>query len=127
MEAKMKLLTKNEIQRLSFPDCIVEKMQFDIADRIVNIKTNIGYLSINEGINLKNCKLTLKNWQELRGSLYNSKTKKWEKLDIDNMEELIDICEFNYGKEITFSGFGKESGQWIELVFLNTILKVECD
>lgn len=121
----MNLLTKSEIQNLSFPDYKIENMKFDIPNRIIEIITNGGYLSINGGIRLKSCRLFVKNWQSIEVKLYRTQTKQWEKLNTDDMEKLIDICEFEYGEKIIFRGFGAKTGQWIELVFFNAILEVE--
>lgn len=123
----MNLLTIDEIRELSFPDCIVENMLFDIPNRIMTIKTNSGFLSIKEGIKLGSCKLTIENWQSLNATLYRTKTKKWENLNINNIESLVDICEFEYSEEIIFRGFGIGSHQWIEIILSKATLKVEYD
>lgn len=123
----MRFLTKNEIKQLSFPDCIVEEMKFDIPEKIVKIKTNIGYLSGNGGVKLKNCELIIRDWHELNVSLYRVTTKRWEKLDVDHIEKLVDICEFECDGKTVFRGFGEITGQWIEIVFLNAVLKVNCN
>jgi hypothetical protein len=127
MENVMKLLTKSDMQHLSFPDSIIKNMQFDIPSKIVKIKTDAGYLSKNDGIKVKNCELFVTDWDQLKISLYRAKTKQWEKLDEDKIEKLVDICEFEYKDKIVFRGFGEESGQWIEIMFISATLKVECD
>jgi hypothetical protein len=127
VEAPMRLLTENEMKQLSFPDCIVEEMKFDIPQKIVKIKTDIGYLSSDGGVKLKNCELIIRDWSELKVSLYRAATKQWEKLDVNQIEKLVDICEFEYDKKIIFRGFGKKTGQWIEVVFLDGTLKVNCN
>src|SRR5687768_14555716 len=97
---KMKFLAATEIHKLSFPDCKVEEMSLDPINRELIIKTDSGFLSINEGITLKSCVLIIKNWQSIKASLYRAKTKKWENLDFNTNEKLSDICEFEYGNEI---------------------------
>lgn len=118
-------MTEVEKQKLSFPDCAVKDMHFDITNRVVKIKTNGGYLAINGGTSLKFCKLIVKDWLTMNVALYRAKTKKWEKLSLDNIENLLDICEFVYGKKIIFRGFGSRTGQWIEIVFSGATLDVE--
>lgn len=123
----MRLLTENEMKQLSFPDCIVEEMNFDIPGKTVKIKTDIGYLSSDSGVKLKNCEIIIRDWSELKVSLYRAASKQWEKLDVNQIEKLVDICEFEYGKKIVFRGFGKKTGQWIEVVFLDGMIKVNCN
>ena len=122
----MKFLTKTEIQKLSFPD-LTENMEFDISSREIKIKTDSGFLSINGGSKLGSCKLIAQGWQSIKAVLYHAKTKQWENLDINNIEKLIDICEFEFGEEIIFRGFGAKTGQWIEIILSKALLKVECD
>jgi len=121
----MSLLTKVEMQKLSFPDYKIESMRINVPNRIMEIMTNGGYLSIGGGIRLKFCKLAIKNWQSIEAKLYRAQTKQWEKLDANNIEKLIDICEFECEEKIIFRGFGDKTGQWIELVFYKAILEVE--
>jgi len=40
----MSLLTKVEMQKLSFPDYKIENIKTDIPNRIIEIMTNGGYL-----------------------------------------------------------------------------------
>ncbi len=121
----MELMTEVEKQKLSFPDYEVKDMRFDIASRVVEIETDGGYLAINGGMSLKFCKLKVKDWLAMSAALYRAKTKKWEKLSLGNIEDLSDICEFVYGKEIIFRGFGSRTGQWIEIIFSGATLEVE--
>lgn len=124
---KMRFLTHAELQKLSFPDCIVEDMLIDILNRELKIKINSGFLSINGGIKLRSCKLTVKNWQAINAKLYRAKTEQWENLDANNIEKLVDICEFEFGEKITFRGFGAKTGQWIEIILSKAFLEVRCD
>jgi hypothetical protein len=126
VEIEMNLLTRAEIKKLSFSDYVVEDMRFDIFNRVMKITTNGGFLSVNGGVKLKSCHMIVKDWQLLNARLYRTKTKKWEKLDTSDLESLIDICEFCYGEEIIFRGFGVKTGQWIELIFSKASLQVEC-
>lgn len=121
----MKLMTESEMQKLSFPDCQVEKMHIDIHNKIVEIQTSCGYLDMAPGIVVKTCKVIIKNWRSISASLYRADTKKWEKQNQENIEKLNDICEFNYGKDIILRGFGVETGQWIEIVINEAILEVQ--
>ena len=121
----MNLLTKAEMQNLSFPDYKIENMKFDIPNRIMEIMTNGGYLSLNGGIRLKSCRLVVKNWESIEAKLYRTQTKQWENLDASDIEKLMDICEFECGEKIIFRGFGAKTGQWIEFIFSKAILEVE--
>lgn len=127
IEIKMKLLTEAQIQNLSFSDCKVEKMQFDISNRIVDIKTDGAYVVMDECVEFQSCRLMVKNWESVSARLYRAKTKQWEELDVNCIEKLVDICEFNYDQEIVFRGFGAESGQWVEITFTKAALEVICD
>jgi len=114
----MRFLTKTEIQKLSFPDCKAMNMEFDIPSKKIKIKTDSGFLSINGGEKLGACKLILQGWQSIKAVLYRTKTKQWESLDINNIEKVVDICEFEFGEEIIFRGFGaKTEIAWIESAF----------
>ena len=124
----MRKLSEFEKCKLSFPDCIVEDMQYAISSGFVKIKTNSGYLSIDGGIELRSCGLFFKNWELVKARLYRTKTKEWEDLSEGDVEKLADICEFKYENgNVVLSGFGKESWQWIEISFTNAVLDVECD
>lgn len=125
MENKeMKILTQAELQNLSFPDSIVEDMKIDVLNKELKIKTDSGFLSINSGVELNSCCLLAKNWQSIRATIYHAKTKMTEILDVNKLDKLIDICEFEFGEEIIFRGFG-EKGGWIEIILVKAILEVE--
>lgn len=122
----MNLLTKSEIKNLSFSDYKIESMESDIPHRIIKIITSGGYLSIDGGIRLRSCRVIVKNWQSIEINRYQTQTKQWVKLNTDDIEKLIDICEFEYGEQITFiKGFGEKTGQWIEFIFYNATLEIE--
>jgi len=122
----MRLLTQAELQKLSFPDSVVEDMVINISNKELKIKTDSGFLSINGGIELNSCRLIVKNWQSIRATIYHAKTKKTENLDLGNIDKLVDICEFEFGEEIIFRGFGAKTG-WLEIVLSKAFLQVECD
>lgn len=121
----MKLLTQAELQKLSFPDCVVEDMVINIPNKELKIKTDSGFLSIDGGITLKSCRLIAKNWRTIKAMLYRAKTECWENLDVNNIEKLVDICEFEFSEKIIFRGFGARTGQWIEIVLSEGVLQVE--
>jgi len=121
----MKVLAQSELKQLSFPDSKVENMEIDFSKHIVNIEVNSGYLCKNTGVRLPACKIIIKQWSSLTVRLYRASTEEWEKVNInEDMEKLIDICEFVYGEDIVFRGVGKKSGQWLELVFSKAIAEV---
>lgn len=121
----MRLLTQAELQKLSFPDSVVEDMVINIPNKELKIKTDSGFLSINGGIELNSCMLTVKNWHSISATIYHAKTKKTENLDVSKIDKLVDICEFEFGEEIIFRGFGVKTG-WIEIVLSKAFLQVEC-
>jgi hypothetical protein len=122
---EMKLLTQDELKKLSFPDAVVEDMVINIPNKKLKIKTNGGFLSINRGIELDSCRIIVENWLSIRATVYHAQTKKFENFDED-IDKLIDICEFEYGEEIIFRGFGAKGG-WIEIVLSKAFMKVEYD
>lgn len=126
MEDKMRILNNDEIEKLSFPDYHVEFIHIDDLKKIAKIETDGAYLLSTEGIRLKKCELTIKNWQSIDIALYRASTKQWENLSLSNIDNLSDICEFEYGKDIIFRGFGQKTGQWIELKFKNSSIEVKC-
>jgi hypothetical protein len=122
----MKKLTEFELKNLSFPDCIVQDMWINVSDKVAEVKTDTGYLLFDGGTRLKNCHLIIHDWEELQISRYWANKKKWEKLNVEDVERLVDICEFVYGKNVVFRGFGEKTGQWVEIKFFNCVLVVEC-
>lgn len=76
----MRLLTQAELQKLSFPDSVVEDMVINIPNKELKIKIDSGFLSINGGVELHSCRLIVKNWQSIRATIYHAKTKKKQKI-----------------------------------------------
>jgi hypothetical protein len=127
MEAKkMRKLSISELQNLTFPDSRVLDMNIDLDKRLARIDTESGYLALDGGNKLRNCKIIIKNWSSISAKLYRSQTREWENLR-SNIEKFDDICEFEFNEKITFRGFGSDSGQWIEIIFAKGILEVICE
>jgi hypothetical protein len=124
---KMKLLTPTEIQKLSFPDCNIEDMEINIPNKEIKIKTSGAFLSIDNGTQLKSCKITIKNWQSIKLAFYYIGIKRWVNLHIDEIEELTGIAQFEFGEEIIFWGFGSKTDEWNQITISGAFLIVECD
>lgn len=122
----MKITKKEEIRSLSFPDTKVISMNLDLAHTTFIIQTDTAFLS-NKKIDLKQCKVSVSNWKNIGAKIYYSDTKCWKILSLFNLEPLVDICEFEVteNSHIIFRGFGKESGQWIELDFTSADICVD--
>jgi hypothetical protein len=120
----MKLLTQAELKELSFPDSKVECMEINNQDKTARIELNSAYLSCKGGVRLPACDVQIKQWHSLSAKLYKASMERWETLEEDCIESLTDICEFEYGDDVVFRGFGEESGQWIEIVFSKPVFEV---
>ncbi len=119
----MKVLTQNEFQKLSFPGAKIEEMKIDTINKILEIKVNSGHLDIDGGVELNSCYLSITNWESIKATIYHAKTKNIEILDINKLDKLDDICEFEFGNILILRGFGVKGG-WIEIIVEKPILKV---
>jgi hypothetical protein len=124
---KIKLLTPTEIQKLSSPDCNIEDMEINIPNKEIKIKTSSAILSIDNGTQLKTCKITIKNWESIKLAFYYMEIKRWINSDINEIEKLTGIGEFEFGEEIIFWGFGAKTDQWTQITISDAFLIVECD
>lgn len=123
----MNRLTKLEIENLSFPDSDVENMSLCFDHCTLEIKTDSCYLNVNGGKRLFGCVVKLIKWRMVNISLYESSTEEIKILSPETADNLVDICEFEFGDKIIFKGFGAKTGQWVEYVFTGGEMSVTYD
>ena len=123
----MKKLSNIELKHLSFPESEVLSMDLNLEDKIMKLDIDSCYVDLSEGKRYFECSLELRNWRSLKVELYEASSQKDLILNPVSADKLADICEFEFGEEYIFRGFGKLTGQWIEYSFSGGELVVNID
>lgn len=90
----MSFLNSKELDALSFPDCIVQKMSIDFENKRLEINTDSAWIDLDDGYVIGKCIVVVREWENIIIRRYQSSSKEWEQLDANNWDKLTDICEF---------------------------------
>ena len=98
---------------LSFPDRDVVAMHIDRVRRTLSIRTTGAWTDRALGAGA----LVIEGWTFLLQRRYDAQQKSWSEIPPGDEEPLKDLpdCEFG-NEEIALRGFGKQSGQWVEVL-----------
>lgn len=108
------------IDKLSFPDFYIEKMEFDPCKKNLLIAVEGAWLEFNGGKKLGKGVLRIDSWETVIIKSYHPKSSFWQVEDPLSTDRLKDLCEVKYGDSmITLCGFGKKNGYWMEWHFTN--------
>ena len=108
-------ILKHKLGLVSFPDFAVLSWRIDIGERYMVIITDGAFLDEGNGQGFIRAKLCFSKWDWLCFRYFDAQVEKWYKCSYD-YDELKDICEFEVSEaQITLRGFGRRSGQWIEI------------
>lgn len=111
----MKKLNKSQISKLSFPDFEIEEMLFLPHKKELHIYVEGAWLEMGEGVRLGRGVLFFNNWEYLTINKFDTYKNIWSPIEIEAFEPLKDLCEVKFNNCIVLlSGFGKETGQWLE-------------
>ena len=115
----------HELASLSFPDFAVVSSLIDAVRRSILITTNGAFLDDGNGQSFSRVSLSFSDWDSLSVRCYDAQTESWE---CCNYDELKDICEFEMSPEtVTFRGFGRNEGHWMEVRIIGGIATAKLD
>ncbi|MCH9633569.1 MAG: hypothetical protein S4CHLAM7_02970 [Chlamydiae bacterium] len=121
----MNVLDESLIKQLSFPDCLVERMDFNPKKKELIIYVQGGWLDIDAGIKFKRTVLSFSQWEKLSIRKFDSRQEKWESLKAEKAEFLTDIPEIKiFDSTVKLSGFSNSTGFWIEWCFSNVKVQI---
>ena len=124
----MRILDKNMMKKLSFPDFDVEKMEFLPQKKMLKIFIDGAWLDIEEGMQLGKGVLFFSDWENLSIRRFDSTIEKWFTVEELRIECLEDLCEVKFSDStVSLCGFGKKNGQWMEWKIVNTKMHAEFD
>lgn len=122
----MKILDEDMMKNLSFPDFDIEKMEFSPEKKILKVFVEGAWLDINGGMLLNKGILFFSDWDFLSISRYDNLLEKWIEVEINNAEELRDLCEVNWlNPNVCLCGFSKQLGDGMEWKIFNTKMHAE--
>lgn len=105
-------LNQNDKELLSFPDSKVLKMEIDLINKIVEIKTDFCWIDSYGGM-ASECRIIFKNWKSFDIYKYDSSTDKTIKLAENEMEHLDDIPVFTIEDDyVELEGYGVKNEGW---------------
>ena len=118
-------IQKDLLNKLSFPDFVVQKMTFFESKKRIDIYIDGAYLDINEGKLFGSGHLFFYDYKKIESKLYDN--DKWIVLMPKNYDSLKSIEEFSYMKgDIYIKGFGKKTGKWIEYKIVSPKIEADC-
>jgi hypothetical protein len=114
------------IKHLTFPDFEVEQMEFSQQQKKLKIYVEGAILSVEKDISLGKGILYFNNWDCLTIDRFNPHCDSWSRLNESEAESLKDLCEVDFSCSIVFlSGFGRQTGQWLEWKIINAKMRAE--
>ncbi len=121
----MLYITRKNLKNICFSDRVIENMNVDFEKKTILISVDGAFLKINNKLtNLNAGKIEITMWKNLYISIFSSEEKNWFLMDSNNFDTLKEICEINYNENLIFSGFGKNTGQWLEYKFEGSDIKI---
>ncbi len=111
----MRILDAEMMKHLSFPDCLVEKMELSHGKKHLVVMVDGAWLDLSGGQALGRGVLYFSDWSELMVRAWDHTTETWSTLEGESIEILRELCEAKFDdKTACLRGFGERSGRWIE-------------
>lgn len=122
----MHILDEDMMKNLSFPDFDVEKMEFNPEKKTLKVFVEGAWLDVNGGVLLNKGVLFFSDWDSISISRYDNDLEKWVEVEINNAEELRDLCEVIWSNSnVHLCGFSRQLGDWTEWKIFNTKMHAE--
>lgn len=122
----MKIIDKNMMQNLSFPDFEVENTELYVEKKMLKIFVSGAWLNLDLGLKLGKGILVFSEWDSILINQFNSKTEQWSSIKPIQSESLKDLCEFIFSDStVLLCGFGKKTGEWMEWKILGGTMYAE--